>query len=151
MWQIGQAGASTEPCQGWMLNSHVCCPLPPSLILFCILSDSCVGWGERCFSEQAHSAGRRGAGSSSGKTHYSFAETGGGREGCRWEREVCVGLTWMSQALNTELLRLIVVWCKQQRDSRLHSSCDLLYSLIISQWLSCLMQFKPGSRSHFLQ
>lgn len=90
-WQTSKARVSAELCYGWFVK-FVSSLSPLSLSLcpsFSFVSGSYVGRSGRCFSEQAHPAGWRGAGSSSGETHHSFAETGGGREGCRWEWEVC--------------------------------------------------------------
>lgn len=104
--------------------------LPLSLLLS--LSCSHVGRGGRCFSEQAHPAGRRRTGSSSGETRYGFAETGGGWEGCRREWEVCVWAWpgWAKpQILNYWEQCLYYIWYKQQCDSRRYSSSVLLYIL----------------------
>ena len=66
--------------------------LPPPLFLCMAHTDSSslpgTGWGGGGLPEQAYPAGWGGAGQSPGEAGHCSAEARGGREGCRWEREV---------------------------------------------------------------
>lgn len=110
VWQTSQAGASTEPCHRWMLNTHSCSfslsSPPPTHTHFPLLirrlRRTLLLW--------------TGASSWSKRSWIEFRRDS--PQLCRnWRRQrrlqtrvrgVYVGLTWTRQALNTELRPVIV-------------------------------------------
>lgn len=91
------------------------------------------GWEWCGVPEQTYPAGWGGVGPRTGAFGHCPAEAGGGREGCRWEREVSTALTLALQKPSNSAVKL--GWCQIFARLFLCRTSWVSFESVLSEWI----------------